>query len=359
MWREGLMWQTIGQSKIVDLLKRALEQGSLSHAYLLVGPAHIGKMSLALDLAMTLNCQSDPSKRPCGECASCRKIAEGKHADVQITSLIANSSSDEGREKTEIGIDQIKEMLHSASLPPFEGRYRLYIIEEAGLLSADAANRLLKSLEEPPAGVVFILLAANASLIPATVISRCQRLTLTRLKTSEVEAALVQRQKIETETARLLARLSHGCLGWAVETAKNSEFIQERQEHFEQMLAMVKNATSERFAIAAQLALQFGKKREAVYETLDTWTGWWRDILLVKTGCHTDIISLDFGNALAEMAGAFRLEQIRDAILSITQAIEQLKLNANARLVLEVMMLNIPRPGLNQAARRQGEVQHA
>ncbi len=353
------MWQTIGQSKTIDLFKRAMEQGSLSHAYLLVGPQHSGKMTLAIDLAMTLNCEAEPLKRPCGKCNSCRKISEGKHSDVCITGLISSQSGDELKEKTEIGIDQIKDMLHSASLPPFEGRQRVYIIEEAGLLSLDAANRLLKSLEEPPSRVIFLLLTANASLVPATVISRCQRLNLTRLKTADIEAALIDRWKLERETATLLARLSYGCLGWAVDTAKKTSFPEERKELFEQMLAVVKGDISQRFAISAQLALQFGRKRDTVYETLDTWTGWWRDVLLVKTGCHAGIVSLDFSTALDGMAGAYSLEQVKDAILSISQATEQLKLNANARLVLEVMMLNIPRYLPNQAARPQIEVQHA
>jgi DNA polymerase III subunit delta' len=353
------MWQTIGQSRIIDLFKRALEQGSLSHAYLLVGPQHAGKLTLALDLARTLNCLAEQSQRPCGECPSCRKIAEGKHSDICVTGLISAQAGEDAREKTEIGIDQIKEMLHSASLPPFEGRQRVYIIEEAGLLSLDAANRLLKSLEEPPSAVVFLLLTSNAALVPATVISRCQRLNLARLKTSETEAALIDHWKIEQETARLLARLSHGCLGWAVETAKKADFMEARKEQFEQMLTVVKSDISERFAISAQLALQFGRKRDAVYETLDTWTGWWRDVLLVKTGCHTGVISLDFSPSLAGMAGTFRLEQIKDAITSITLAVAQLKINANARLVLEVMMLNLPRYSSAQAARPQVEVQHA
>jgi DNA polymerase III subunit delta' len=353
------MWQTYGQSRSIELLQRALRQSSLSHAYLLVGPAHSGKMTLALDLAKSLNCQAESEKRPCGECTSCRKIAEGKHADVQITGLLQEKTAEDAREKTEVGIEQIKEMLHSASLPPFEGRSRVYIIEEAGLLSQDAANRLLKTLEEPPAGVVFILLSSNAALIPATVISRCQRITLNRLKTAEVESYLVERRNIERDTARLLAQLSHGCLGLALETASDTRFSEERREDFEQMLAAARGDFTERFAIAARLALQFGKKRETIYETLDTWTGWWRDILLVKSGCHCDIVSLDFAGLLSEMAGTYSLEQIKEAIVSLSQAAEQLKMNANARLVLEVLMLNLPRQSSRPAARQQGEVQHA
>jgi DNA polymerase III subunit delta' len=341
-------WQTIGQPKIVELFQKALEEGSLSHAYLLVGPPQTGKMTLALDLATTLNCTTEKEKKPCGKCSSCLKIRSGKHADVKVVGLNSNLISEETKERTEIGIEQIKEMLHSASLPPFEGKYRVYIIDEAGYLSMEAANRLLKTLEEPVGKVVFILLTANARLIPETLISRCQRLNLARMKTDDIETSLVSQWSVEPEKARLLARLSHGCLGWAIEGSGDTNMLQDRNEKFERMLAMVRGDYSERFAAANQLAMQFGKKRETVYETLGTWAGWWRDILLVKTGCSGDIINIDYLPGLAKMAGDFSLIQIKTAIQSILEAGEQLRLNGNSRLVMEALMLNLPKPEKTQ-----------
>ena len=239
-------------------------------------------------------------------------------------------------------------MLHSTNLPPFEGEYRVYIIDEAEYLSMEAANRLLKTLEEPVGKVVFILLTANIRRLPATLISRCQQLNLSRLKTEVLESALVGQLNVEPEKARLLARLSHGCLGWAIEATGNSNLLQERSEKFEKMMAMIRGDYTVRFAVASQVAVQFGKKRETVYETLDTWAGWWRDILLVKTGCHSDIINIDCLPDLAEMAGDFGLSQIKGAIQSILEAGKQLRLNANSRLVMEALMLNLPRPEKSQ-----------
>jgi DNA polymerase-3 subunit delta' len=250
-------------------------------------------------------------------------------------------------------------MLHSANLPPFEGQYRVYIIDEAGHLSMEAANRLLKTLEEPPKKVVFVLLTTNARLIPATVISRCQSINLARVKTSEIETALIDRWLVEPEKARLLSRLCHGCPGWAITASTSAHLLEDRREVFEKMVKAVKSDYSERFTTAGQLATQYSKKRETVYETLDSWAGWWRDILLVKTGCDSDIVSIDYLPALAEMAGLYNLARIKTAIVSIREAVEQLKLNANARLALEALMLNLPRAVTNPSAGQRVEVKNA
>ncbi len=153
------MWQIVGQSRALSLLQRSLEQGSMAHAYLLVGSPHVGKMTLALNLAQALNCQG--AEPPCGQCDACQKIALGKHADVQVIGLNTAGNSTEAGPTTEIGIDQIREMQHSSSLPPFEGRYKVFIIDRAELMSTEAANCLLKTLEEPASGVIFILLTTN------------------------------------------------------------------------------------------------------------------------------------------------------------------------------------------------------
>ena len=334
------MWQVIGQTRVVTLLQRSLEEESLAHAYLLVGPPHVGKMTLALNLAQALNCQG--TERPCGECASCQKIASANHADVQVIGLTQNVDSAEAKLRTEIGIDQIRQMQHSASLPPFEGKYKIFIIEGAEFLSTEAANCLLKTLEEPTGKVVFILLTTNDGLLPATVVSRCQRLELSPLAATEVETALNSRWGIEPQKAKLLARLSHGCLGWALSAASDDGLLQQRAEKIDRLLDIINADYEERFAYANQLAAQFTQNRGLVQEVLDLWLDWWRDLLLVKIGCSDIITNVDRLDKLTEIAEDYRLAQIKAFINSIQAAGEQLRQNANPRLVLEVLMLDMP-----------------
>ena len=332
------MWQLVGQSRAVSLLQRSLETGALAHAYLFFGPPQVGKMTLALNLAQALNCQAD--EHPCGECASCQKIASGKHADVQVIGLTHNADSVEAKL---IGTEQIEQMQHSASLPPFEGRYKVFIIDGAELLSTEAANRLLKTLEEPVGKVNFILLTINDSLLLPTVVSRCQRLELRPLAASEVESALNSRWGIEPQRAKLLARLSHGCMGWALSAAFDDSLLRQREERMDRLLGIIAADNEERFAYAAQLAVRFTQNRESVYEVLDRWLDYWRDLLLVKVGCSDNITNIDRLATLNEMAEGWGLAQIKAFIEGIQAAGEQLRQNANPRLVLEVLMLDMPR----------------
>ena len=334
------MWQVVGQTRAVSLLQHSLERGTLAHAYLFVGPRHVGKMTLALNLAQALNCEA--AEHPCGECVSCQKIASAKHADVQIIGLFQSGDSAEARSRTEIGIEQIREMQHSSSLPPFEGKYKVFIIDGAEFLSSEAANSLLKTLEEPVDKVVFILLTANGRLLPTTVISRCQRLELTPSPSGEVEVALCNRWGIEQQKAKLLARLSHGCLGWAISAASDGGLLQQRAEKLDRLVNIINADYDERFTYVAQLVTMFHKSRGVVQEILDLWLDWWRDLMLVKVGCSDSITNVDLEATLVKIAEGYSLAQIRSFTDSIQAAGEQLRQNANPQLVLEVLMLSIP-----------------
>ncbi len=327
------MWQVVGQPKAITLLQRSIQMGQLSHAYLFVGPPHVGKLTLALNLAQTVNCQAKSA--PCGDCISCRRIATAKHADVQIIGLIS-------MDKREISIEQIREIQSSASLPPYEGKYKIFILDKAELLSHEAANCLLKTLEEPLPQVLFILLTHSEKLLPPTIVSRCQRVELHPLPVSLVKGTLTEHYGVADQRAELLARLSGGCLGWAFLAMQDESLLQKRSSRLAALVNLSYMSRRERLKYAAELAAQFSKNREEVQEVLDLWVNWWHDLLLVKGENGEFITNIDQESVLLLQAKSYTMRQIKESISHLHAVSEQLEQNVNPRLALEVLMLNMP-----------------
>jgi len=175
------------------------------------------------------------------------------------------------------------------------------------------------------------------------VISRCQRLELSPPAITEVEAALNSHWDIESQRAKLLARLSHGCLGWALSAAFDDSLLQQRAEKMQRLLDIINADYEERFTYAAEMAAQFSRRREPIQEVLDLWLDWWRDLLLAKVGCNEAITNVDRLATLIDSARGYTLAQIKAFINSIQATTEQLGQNANPQLVLEVLMLSMPR----------------
>jgi DNA polymerase-3 subunit delta' len=327
------MWQVVGQPKAIALLERSLDKECLSHAYLFVGPPHVGKMTLAQNLAQAVNCEAE--ERPCIQCASCRRIAAGKHADVQVVGLTSEG-------KTEISIEQVREIRASISLPPYEGKYKVFIIDGAEHLSAEASNCLLKTLEEPPPRALLILLTAREKILLPTIASRCQRVELHPLPLPVIKEMLTQRYGVIDPKAELLARLSNGCLGWALSAVQDEKLLEQRCQTLAQLTSLNHASRQERLSYAAEWAANFSKNRGQLEEVLALWLNWWRDLLLVKGGDSEHITNIDHESMLLNQARSYNLRQIKDFILCLQAAAEQLELNANPRLVLEVLMLSIP-----------------
>ena len=335
------MWKIIGQEEAVSYFTGGIKKDRLSHAYLFSGLPHTGKMTLAIELAKAVNCTAGDV--PCGECVSCRRIEDGKHTDVRIINLTTGVEPGD-KPRMEIGIDVFrKDILKQVSLPPFEGKCRVYIFEEAEKLSEAAANCFLKTLEEPLGRVLFILLAADENLLPATVVSRCQHIKLRPLPLPEIESTLIKRYNVTPEKAKLIAHLSHGAAGWAVAAAGDEMLLEDYAEVVGKAASLIQAGYDERFSHAGALALQFGRRNGLTEEFLTTLSDYWRDLLLVKLGINEGITNINMQLELTKCAENLSVGEIREFISDIHAAKRQLELNASPRLVLEVLMLNMPR----------------
>jgi len=334
------MWRVVGQEKAITLLKRALDNGSLAHAYLFVGPPQVGKGTLALNLAQVLNCVG--GEPPCQQCSSCLRISRGSHADVRVISL-KSGEAEKGKASVEIGIDDIREIQHAANLPPFEGRYKVFIIDGAESMSAEASNCLLKVLEEPLPQLIFLLLTSEEKRLLPTVASRCQRIELKPIPAMEVREALIKAYEVTPDKADLLARLSKGCLGWALETLKDSNWAKEREQVIEELTSLLTGSWEERFHWVADLAKLFDKERRSGERRIETWIDWWRDLMLTKSGCVEVVMNADYLLILKEIAEQLTLAQIRDFTIELEKLLQRIRQNVNPRLALEALMLEMPR----------------
>lgn len=332
------MWQTAGQEHIVGFLTESILRNRMAHAYLLVGPPHVGKMTLAIDLARALNCTAENA--PCGICRTCQRIVQGKHPDVVMIDKNTGRDPSERKKAAEISIDAIREFVQKgASLPPYEGKYKVYIIEDAELMSVEASNCLLKTLEEPPPHVVLILLTTEEGALLPTVISRCQRFELKPVPLAVIEKRLTEIHGLAPERVKLLSKLSGGCLGWALLSAGDVSFLKSREDRVDEFVALINKNWDERLLYIQQLP----SDRQVIAEILALWISWCRDVLLIKYNCDEVVANIDRIADLKAWAGMLTVPEIKDFIDCLNTAIANLLYNANLHLILEVLMLDMPR----------------
>ncbi len=213
-----------GHDRPRAILKRALANKTLAHAYLFSGESGIGKKMTALALAAAVNCASAAAEGGCGECPSCRKVAAGTHPDVQVVmpeseneQLLATWSSKAAEKASdEIKIDQIRQAQEHLTLTPSEGRKKILIVDGAETLNASAQNAFLKTLEEPPGDTLIILITSMPQSLLPTIRSRCQEIAFLPLSRRALTQALMRRRGLAGEDARFLAALSQGSMGRAL-----------------------------------------------------------------------------------------------------------------------------------------------
>ncbi|MBN1314284.1 MAG: DNA polymerase III subunit delta' [Anaerolineales bacterium] len=334
----GNEWpKVVGHEWAIEILTSGIRNGLSGHAFLLSGPEHIGKTTLARTLAQALNCESVDSI-PCQKCRSCKLIAQDGHPDVRI---IEPEMSSSGRTET-LRINQVRELQKELALSPYEGRYRVAILVRFQNASIGAANALLKTLEEPPDRVKLVITADSVDTLLPTIKSRCQLLPLRPLATEKVQDALVRRWGAMDEQAYQLAHISGGRLGIAVRYLANSRLLDQRTEYLDILEQLIKQDRTARFRIADTITRQKGGA--TIQEALELWLGWWRDVMLAAgtNNNQNSLVNVDRVHAIQAAAEHFGLQVALQAVSAILQTLDHINRNVNTRLAIEVLMLDLP-----------------
>ena len=319
----------VGHKDIVQYIQNAVKQNKLSHAYILNGQRGSGKKLLSRLFAMTLQCETGQPE-PCGECRSCMQTKNGNQPDI-ITVTHEKPAT--------ISVDDIREQLNGdVMIKPYSSPYKIYIIPEADLMTPQAQNALLKTLEEPPEYAVIFLLTENADSLLPTIRSRCVMLKLRNIKDKLVKKYLMEQLQVPDYQAELCAAFAQGNIGRAVMLAKSEHFNEIKDEAI-QLLKYIDEMELHEIVGAIK---QIGKYKLEVTDYLDILTIWYRDILLYKA--TKDVEGLVFGDQLTfikKKASNSSYEGIETILTAIEKAKLRLKANVNFDLLMELLLLTI------------------
>lgn len=357
-WRPKTFEDVTGQPQVTQTLKQELVAGRIAHAYLFTGSRGTGKTTCAKILAKAINCLNPIDGEPCGTCEICRGIDEGSVTDVVEIDAASNN-----------GVDNIRMLREEAGFTPAMAKYRVYIIDEVHMLSIGAFNALLKTLEEPPAHVVFILATTEVHKMPATILSRCQRFEFKRISPDDSAQRLcyIAREEgadLDDEAALLIARLADGALRDALSILDQCIGVSNHvttevvcstvgivgREHLYQL---VDAAASQNSAKALELIDQLYRGSKDMARLCEELSVYFRNMMLIKTMKDARAfipVSEEEFQSLTKQALSLSLTAILHGLDTIQDALEKIYRGANARITFEMTMIQLCTPQLDTSA---------
>ena len=349
-WRPRTFYDVVGQEHITTTLKNQILNNRIAHAYLFCGTRGTGKTSTAKVFAKALNCLNLKDGEPCNECEMCRKINEGLAIDV--TELDAASNN---------GVDKIRDIIDDVKYPPQEARYKVYIMDEVHMLSAGAVNAFLKTLEEPPANVIFILATTDPQKLPITILSRCQRFDFKRINNSDITARLrkiVNDQNVlaDERSLNLIARVSDGAMRDSLSILDQAISMGNGNVDYNTVVSMLGLVTNEHLFNLVNAVIQRSVEKsieiieDVIYSGKDIYLfikdliAHYRNLLMVKvTNNPEEVLDMSEENiALIKEQGArLRAEEIMRCIRILQEAENNAKLSKQARLYCELAVIKM------------------
>jgi DNA polymerase-3 subunit delta' len=341
----------IDQEKPIRILTTLLKNGTLPHAFLFTGTEGVGKQATAVALAMACNCQrentgttaanpSDPSFGspsvksdvtsidPCGVCKSCKKIASGKHADII---RIQPSGSF-------IKIAQIRELVHTLAMKPYEAKMRVAIVNDAEALNAAASNALLKILEEPPQWTILVLIATRKSGLLPTIVSRCQEVAFNPISKKNIVHLLRQEHGLTDEAAGIIAAMANGSYFRAQSMARGN-WLRRRKWLLDEIEALSLQNAGRLLALAEKLS----REKQAISDSLEIIKVWFRDLMISRYD-PGKIVNQDLASKIKIAAAKTALPALLSKVNAVQQVQNRLAANTNLRLTLEGLLLQLAQP---------------
>lgn len=357
-WRPRTFDGVVGQTAITDTLKNAIKRGKISHAFLFAGPRGTGKTSCAKIFAKALNCTNLQDGEPCNECENCLAADKGTMNDIIEIDAASNN-----------GVDEIRDIRDKVKYAPTQGKYKVYIIDEVHMLSMGAFNALLKTLEEPPEHVVFILATTELQKVPATIISRTQRYNFKRIDQHDLIARMTYilgQEKIDFEekTLEVIAQVADGgmrdslsildqILSYDQDKVKYDDALKitgyAAQEKIEQVLLdLLKGQTSEAFEIVHNL-LQDGASTKNILDELISLTV--KGMLVVKSNKEATFLTKDYATELAKIPE----EKFYNLVQAANTALNDLRYTNQQQIPLDVFVVQVTQAAGEKAPVEQGD----